>query len=274
MAKKEITKSEAKNPIITKDQLPEWMQSEAVQGKEEVGKYQQSPRLTVVQPQSAPETKAIGPEGSAIIQPEGTLLIEPEQETVVIPIAFWATWEIHSDIDDNQSPYVIEQSFDPTSEIARKSRSRDTREETYGDGFTMKFVECLNFAFMIDEGPMKGQMVIHSFSGGEHSTGRRFCTVIQNRPVSIFANRFALSTALRQRDRYSWYGFVFNAPSSGQPIVDSKEQYDELQTIYEGVMEAVQQGAISADTSDADGDASTASSGSDAGGYDDDLPPM
>jgi hypothetical protein len=132
----------------------------------------------------------------------------------------------------------MESTTDAASDIARMSRSKDTRNETYGEGFTKKYLECLNFVVRIESGSAAGELGTLTFSGGEHYTGSKLCGLLKRRPCSIFANRIALSTSLRQRNNKSWMGFDIANPEDGA-VVSDKETYDSLAEIHQGLARMV-----------------------------------
>jgi hypothetical protein len=133
---------------------------------------------------------------------------------------------------------VEESTQDPTSDIARRAKNKEAREEAYGDGFKRRYVESLNFIMQIDSGEASGELATVSFSVGEHYTGSKLCGMLKRRPCSIFANRIAFKTTSRKRNNRSWYGFDFNNPAE-DPIVQDKETYDQLATVHEDLSRMV-----------------------------------
>jgi len=258
---------------VPESTLPAWMREDERVGTEELGKYQNQSRLALVQPQSGQDLKALGAEGTVLLQPDGIVVAPPESEFVIIPIAFWVSWEIHSDIDDTASNYVLESTMDENSEIAKRSRDPQLREEAYGNNFTRKYVECLNFAIRIDSGDAKGEMGVLTFSGGEHRVGRKLSGVLNRRPASIFGNRIALSTARRTKDRYNWFGFEINNPSEGGAIVQTQEEYEALKEMHAEFVRALRSGQVTMAADPEDAESGASASGEDAGGHGD-LPPM
>jgi len=236
--KKTTTTTEITTTGETELSIPDWMQTEEVKGVDGVGEFMTTPRLTIIQATSEQERKENFGEGGVAIMPDGVKVADKDEEFIVIPLVFWATWEIRSDINDTTLPMIENSTQDPTSDIAKRSRGKDTREEMYGDGFKRKYVECLNFIVRIDSGEAMGELATMSFSVGEHHTGSRLCGLIKRRPCSIFANRIALKTTLRQRNNRSWYGFDFNNPDT-DPVIQDKEMYDELSKIHESLSRLV-----------------------------------
>jgi len=217
-------------PIV----LPDWMKTEEIKGVDNVGSFMTTPRLTIIQAMSDQDRKESFGEGGVAIMPDGVKVADKGEEFIIIPLVFWASWEIWSDINDTTLPMIENSTQDPNSDIARRAKSKDTREEMYGDGFRRKYVESLNFIARIDSGAAKGELATISFSVGEHHTGSRLCGLLKRRPCSIFANRVALATTLRQRNNRSWYGFDFNNPET-DAVIQDKEMYDELSAIHDSL---------------------------------------
>ena len=218
--------------------IPDWMKEETIEGVDNVGEFQTTPRLAIVQAMSQSERKDLVGEGGVLIMPDGVPVAAKDEEFTVIPIVFWPTWEVHSDINDATAPYVMEQTTDSSSTIAIKSRTKETREETYGDGFRMKFVECLNFVVRIESGTANGELATLTFASGEHYTGSKLCGMLKRRPCSIFANRVELKASLRTRNNRSWYGFDITNPADGA-IIEDKAVYDELAELHKGLARMV-----------------------------------
>src|SRR5690606_457107 len=89
----------------------------------------------------------------------------PIQMTPLFFFAEWATWN-----PMGSEEAIFARSFDPQGEIARKSRSKDTWTEVI-DGIERHHCEHLVFAFMVNNGPLEGMTVLHSFMRSEHKTG-------------------------------------------------------------------------------------------------------
>jgi len=261
------------------ESLPAFMVEKEVIGRDEVGQYQNITRLSIAQPQSGPALQDIGGIGAVIIQPDGILVVPAGTEFVINPVAFYPSWEIHSDIKDSASNFVLSSTLDPTDPIAVRSRNPESRSELYGDNgeggqFKKKFVECLNFFVRIDSGDAKGEMALLTFSGGEHYVGKKLCGIIKRRPCSIFANRFALTTARRTKDAFNWFGYDINNPADeGGSVVQTQEEYDELEAAHHSVMAAIKVGAISVNP-DAEGGAGSAPEEGSEGFVNPDLPGM
>ena len=266
---------------VAENQLPAFMQGKDKVGTDNLRTYKNTSRIAFVQPQSDPDLLERHGGGTILIQPDGVEVGKKGDEIVVIPIGFYPSAEVHSDIDDKASKFVLLQTLDPNDDIWKRAKDERTREEPYGEPdangnpmYTKKYVECLNFLVLIDSGPAKGEIAMLTFNGGEHFMGRKLCGLLDRRPCSIYGNRIALVSTLRKRDRYSWYGFDINNPMEGGAVVQDEALYNKLESLHEELMAAVAAGTISVNREDTK-DGAPAKSGSDAGGFDEnDLPPM
>ena len=214
--------------------VPDFLRTAPKEGLDDLSKYQTTPRLAIVQGQSSPDRKEAFGEGGVAVMPDGAKVAAKGEEFIAIPLVFWPTWEVWSDINNTQSQMVTEITQDETSEIARRCKSPDLRDERYGDRneFVRKYVECLNFIIRIETGPSAGSVAIVTFNGGEHYTGAKLCGLLKRRPVSIFANRIAFKSAIRARNNRSWYGLNFNNPADGKATIQTQEEYAELQQMH------------------------------------------
>ena len=245
MAKKELATATADSPIT----IPSWMKDEQIKGVDQVGEHMTTPRLAIIQAMSDQDRKEQFGEGGVAIMPDGVKVADKGEEFVAIPLVFWVTYEQWSDINDSASPMIENTTQDATHEIARKARSKDTREEMYGEGFKRRYVESLNFIMQIDSGDAKGELATISFSVGEHHTGSRLCGMLKRRPCSLFANRVAFKTQLRQRNNRSWYGFDFGNPETDS-VVSSKEVYQELEKVHDSLSGLVSNNLLSVNQED------------------------
>ena len=237
----------------TQPQAPAYLANEKAEGIDGLAKFKRPPRIVLVQPQSKSERKAMfGGEGVVGLMPAGVPVALMGEEFVVAPLAFFPTWEKRSDYNDTGADFILDQSFDEHSEIAKKSRSKNTRNEKYGDsGFEASYVESLNFIVAIESGDCIGEVGIVSFSGGEHHTGIDLCDTIDRRGHSIFANRFSFKSKLRQRTGTEWYGYDINNPTEEQGgAFADKPRYDELTEIHKGLMHFIESRTIVLDPDD------------------------
>lgn len=226
---------------------PDFMMGETNEGLEDVSKYQTTPRLTLIQGQSAPERKTEFGEGGVCVMPDGVKVAGSGEEFVVIPLLFWATWECWSDINDQINPMVMETTMDEGSILARKAKNADLREEVYGDRneFRKNYVECLNFVVLIEGGEADGTVATMTFSKGEHYSGSKLCSFLKRRKCPIYGNRIAFKSNARTRNNRSWWGFDFNNPEDGNAFVTSEEKFMELKTMHRELAQLMKDSTLS-----------------------------
>ena len=193
------------------------------------------PRLKVVQSMAAPELKKQFPEGSAILHPGGVSVWKDGDEPFkFIPQLWFPEYAKWSDMRDSQSDMIVEQSFDPMSDIARKSRDPQTRKEVYEgqenvkDPMCYEYIEHHRFAGVIyGDHELAGVPVTISFERGEHFQGRQWLTAIKMRkqeiekdsemvrvPIPLWAQVWEFTVGLRERgESRRWFGLDFANPS-------------------------------------------------------------
>tara|TARA_Y100001938_G_scaffold125666_2_gene176840 strand:+ start:977 stop:1804 length:828 start_codon:yes stop_codon:yes gene_type:complete len=232
--------------------VPDFMQTAETEGLDEISKYQTTPRLTLIQGQSSPERKEQFGEGGVCIMPDNVGIAEPGEEFTVVPLVFWVTWEVWSDINDPTLPMVCESTMDETSDIARRAKNADLREEVYGDRseYRKNYIECLNFIVAIDGGPSDGTIATLTFSKGEHYAGSKLCSFLKRRKVPIYGNRIALKSQARTRNNRSWWGLEFNNPADGNAFVTSKEKFEEFQAMHRELADLMRTSSLSVNRED------------------------
>ena len=143
---------------------------------------------------------------------------------------------------------VIDRSFDPTSELAVKSKSTDTRRELYEghennedkDKLYNSYVEHLRFIGVIYGGhPLVGTPVTLSFERGEWGQGKNFISAVSLRRqvidgksviVPLWAQVWQLSTVYHAPDQTrKWYGFSFE---SADPSIILPEEAKPMNTLH------------------------------------------
>lgn len=228
---------------------PDFMGTET-EGLDDVSKYQTTPRLTLIQGQSSPERKEEFGEGGVCIMPDGVQVAKPGEEFVVTPLVFWATWEVWSDINDQTAPMVVESTMDENSEIARRAKNPDLREEMYGDRneYRKNYIECLNFIVALEG--LEGTVATLTFSKGEHYAGSKLCSLLKRRKVPIYGNRIALKTAPRTRNNRSWWGFDFNNPEDGNAFIQDKELFTDFQAMHRELADLMRTSSLTVNRED------------------------
>lgn len=202
--------------------------------------YRVLPRMKVIQSMSDQVLKKQFGEGSIIVRPGDVRLWKDGDEPFLfVPLFFCVEFAKWADLKDKTSGMIVERSYDPTSEIAKKSRNRDQRFEPYDpaqtgkDAYNYRYVEHLRFYGLIyGEHPLKGQYVALSFERGEFNAGRNFISAVKMRkvritaedgtatmvPVPLWSQVWGLRGAFRDRGDKKWYGIDFVIPD--ESIID------------------------------------------------------
>lgn len=206
------------------DYLAKYMEEEntSIAG---MGKYHVVSRLDVTQLQYPSESRMAKllqeyGSGAVVIPQTSTLVAGLGEPFLFVPCFFYEEWIQWRDRRDKgpDKPKVVERTFDPASDVARKAKRKETRTEIYPGGtpdkpFTYKFQEHLNFVGFIYAGEHKGAEVGICFSGGEHWAGTTFINQIQERRMPngkaahIWSTVWELRTSRRDGQKGAWYGF-------------------------------------------------------------------
>ncbi|PHR92027.1 MAG: hypothetical protein COA69_09685, partial [Robiginitomaculum sp.] len=171
------------------------------------------------------------------------LIAEKESPFEFVPLAFYAEFGKWSDRRDKDSDMIVERSYDPLSEVAKKSMDPDQRVEVYAghegkperDQWKYRYVHSLNFpGFIYGDHPLSGTQVTLTFSKGEFGTGQRLINAIQlrrmpvdgvSKKVPLWAQVWEFTSTLRQKEDRKWYGLDFQAGENPMILVDQIEQF-------------------------------------------------
>lgn len=231
------------------------------------------PRLKIIQSMTDPELKKKAPEGSVILRPSDMIVAEPEQPFLFVPQFFFVEFTKMSDRRDKTGPMILGRSFDPTSEIAKRSENAETRFEVYEghekkpdkDQWKYRYVKHFRFPGVLYEAESDFFMTptVISFERGEHFQGRNFVSAIKMRkvrvgsgeetrlvPQPLWSQVWQLHTAIRPGNEGSWYGFDFEVahPSS----IIAEEHVAEFREAHNALKEAHLQNRLMVDGDDSD----------------------
>jgi len=236
------------------------------------------PKLKIIHGSSDHALKKQFGEGSAIIRPGDALVVKQEegQDFLFVPQYFYVEWCKWSERDDNDTPNIMESSFDPRSPTARKAKDKDLRFELYEghedrpakEQWNYRYVEHLRFPGVIydSEHPLDGTTVVLSFEKGEHYQGQNFISAIKMRKrrteegllvqIPLWAQVWQLNTAHRERGAKNWHGFDFQpAAQSVIDVIDvpaMKAEHERFKELHEanrlGVQDEDQDEGDNADT--------------------------
>jgi hypothetical protein len=205
-----------------------------------LGEYVILPRLKKIQQMTDTALKEQFGEGSVILAPGNAMVVSKAESFQVVPLFFYTEFCKWKDRKDAESNMILERSFDPDSDVARKARSEKGRYEVYAEDVgkpaekqkKYRYVEHLVFPSVIyGDHPLAKTECILSFEKGEFSNGRNFSTAIkmrkievEGRPVAcpLWAQVWTLQPALRTRGENKWYGFDFGPGLT--PVILEEEQ--------------------------------------------------
>jgi len=218
-------------------QVPSFMvkASKDREGLEEAALYQAKPTLRIIQPQSGADRREEFGVGSVVVMPEGRVVSPgPDAEFTGIPLFFNATFESHSDYNDQASPLVVASSSDPNSEIANRARIRGLRSEYYGPNneYKMAHVEVLNCIVLIEDGDAAGTIGLITFMKSDHAAGRKLASYLRSAPCDLYGNRVAFQVVKRSAGSNDWLGWKINAPSDGERFVQDEAKFEELAGLH------------------------------------------
>jgi len=237
-----------------------------IEGDQSLAQLQQHvivPRLKIVQGSSDPALKEQFSEGTVLMNPGATLVAEPGDFFSFVPLHFHTEYAKWADRNDKDNPMIMERSYDPTSELAKKCEDPDQRSEIYPGDEKIKdpkkqrffrYVKSFHFVGVIfGEHPLAGTETTISFSKGEHGQGRNFITACSLRrqevaseggsaarrlQVPLWGQIWMFKTSIRTKGTNSWHGYDFLA---GEPAVVTREDAPALQARSMELAEAFEQ---------------------------------
>lgn len=252
--------------------LPSFMEADKRMGVENLREYIIPPRLKIVQPLSGEPFSSLFNKGDVVLVPTMSrvaevMLDEKKKPTkkgspfCLIPVFFFAEWCAWNPLSmKGNLPAIRERSLDPKSDVARKSRNQETREERCPESNDPKdlirYQEHLNFvAVLLGTGETAGIPVVISFSRAEHRTGANLASKIAMRSAPIFGCIFEANAQERNNAKGTWYGLDINNPSvaSGMGgVVTDETQYAALRRLHLEMKEAHAKNLIIVDHDDND----------------------
>jgi|TARA_R100000501_G_C2614974_1_gene108737 hypothetical protein len=203
--------------------------------------YRVLSRASIVQAMSDKALKEEHGESAVVLQPGSNVIANPGESFLFVPLFHFTEWIVWADRRDQNSPAIIERSFDPASEVARKSRNADSRMEIYSGGpqsdpFKKRHVENINFAGVLYNHPTLGMMPLSlTFSKGEFFQGQNFASACMNRRIGngsapLWSQVWSFSSSLRDKGERHWYGFNFKNPE--EPYI-SKDDVENFRGLHE-----------------------------------------
>lgn len=210
------------------------------------------PRFKIIQPTTDQELASQFGVGSCIVRPGDTLVSQFKGDLTTfefVPLFFVCEWAKWRDLKGT-GPMILERSSDPGSDLARRSKSAELRQELYSGQehiedekmkMYFKYVEHLRFIGVIyGDHPLAGTPVTLSFERGEWRQGKNFISAISMRrevingkatPVPLWAQVWTLKTVFHNPEaNKKWYGFHFEAAT---PSIITNEEAPVFKALHE-----------------------------------------
>lgn len=210
-----------------------------------LAEYTTLPRLKIIQAMSDEALKDMFGEGGVVIRPGDALVAEKAKGFEFVPLAFYAEFAKWSDRRDKESDMIVQRSYDPTSEIAKRAKDKDARFEIYeghegkkeADQYKYRYIHHLNFpGFIYGDHPLAGTQVVLTFSKGEYGTGSRLINAMQlrrmdvegeSKRVPLWAQVWEFTSALRVRGENKWHGLDYQPAENPMILTEQIEQFRE-----------------------------------------------
>ena len=242
--------SELVTPSNQLTTAPDFMGEEVGQGTEQLGNYYIPPYLKVVQKQAENallEKFNIGYVVAIQSPNEPTLLWDSKEASEPIlftPLFFfveYATWLPYE--LKGQDSTILDRSFDPDSEVAKKSRNKATWSEQYKDtGENVRHCEHLCFIIRIWNANFDDPCVL-TFLRGSHKAGRNFANLAKSRRLQngsvapLYGCRYQLTTTDASNMKQQEYKVpVVDNPMS-EPFVTDPNLYAQLKESHQALKE-------------------------------------
>jgi hypothetical protein len=215
---------------VARISAPAYLQkhAEADQSIQDLQAYRILSRITVIQAMSKSEHKAAFGEGAVMLMPDKKVVAKSGESFLFLPLLFFAEFIKWRDRRDLGGGAVLDRSFDPTSDVAKRAKDPKHRHEVYQGGpsdkpYTYRFVESLNFAgLLLKAGELSEIEAMTpcalSFSKGEYFNGQTFIGEIMKRrigpgqPVApLWSQVWRLRTEThRNKAGNEWKGFGYD----------------------------------------------------------------
>lgn len=242
---------------------PDYLQKYIEQdtSKAEMKEHRILPRFKVVQGTASGELADKFKQGDLIARP-GDILIAAAKATIqFVPLFFFNSFMRFSDLQDKESPTILEQTYDASSELAKKCRDAERRIELYpgqeskksDDRWKYRNSEFLNFPGLIyGVHDLAGQPITLSFTRGEFMVGKNFLTNASMRVTPLWSQVYDLSTGHRDRGaKKKWWGIDF-APAT-EPNIKA-EECEQFRAFHDELKKQFADRLLRVDHSDRDDD--------------------
>lgn len=209
-------------------------------------------------------------EGALVITPGGIALAPHDTWVKIVPLFMFTEYRKWHDRDDEGSPAVLDRTFDPTHEIARRAKDERLRQEPYGDlnrmvkgrvqPFEYSYVEHLCFTVLpYDPGPAQGMPCVLEFQRGSHWKGEEFSSSALMRhekgvSLPLWTQVWEVQTREITRKGYTWWAIEYRNCEDGQIRITDAEA-DAFRKNYFLHKDAHDSKNLTVDLSEADDDA-------------------
>ena len=264
------------NPLAALNQnltLPDYLQDDQMEGVEGLGRYVVPPRLKIVQAQSG-EQFAEFDIGTVLLVPQMIVVANVGQPFYIIPFFMFAefcTWNPW--VMKAQLPTIRNRTFDPTSEIAIKSRNKETwfeicpeapQNKQNDEKYKIRHCEHINYMCVLTgDHELAGTPFVISFHHSGFRDGQNLASLIKLRRASIYAGQYECKTESRNNDLGNWEGLAISNPSaeSGVSPWVSPEDLPILKSQYQSYQEMFTSGSLRPEYEDETQEAGAPSSG-------------
>ena len=189
-------------------------------------KHRSIKRLKIIQGTTEGDLRKKYGVGSVVIQPEGLLIAKGDGADGVstpflaTPVGVFTTYQRRSDYNDKNSRWILEETWDSKSDLARRCANPDASKQAYGGGeFNYTFCVCINVVLLILNTEGVGATAVASFAMGDYYTGKDLCTALDDRAsqgLPIYRNRIEFVTVGEDNDKGHWQRLDFSEPMNGE----------------------------------------------------------
>lgn len=269
----ETKKAEEKTAIAAQSAMPSYLQKykpddNKPTGLQDLQKYWVPPRLKIVQSQSGEQYKKNFQVGDVLLVPQMSLVAHSGESFWITPIFQYTEFCLWNPYGmKGQLSAIRERSTDPSSQIARRARSKkeadwyeicpeSPKTKQNDPQYMLRNCEHINYICVLrfnGEKPkhpaneLVNNPFVISFHHASFWEGKQLSTLILNRQQAIFACQYELTSADKSNAKGNWKGLNINNPSmdSGMTgFVDSEEDFLAYRTMYETIQRQFVEGEI------------------------------
>jgi hypothetical protein len=165
-----------------------------------------------------------------------------------VPLFFFPEFISTNPIELPNLMMIRERTLDSKSELAKKCRNAETRQELHpdsppGKNYMIRNVECLNFVVALTdpESPVHGVPITMTFVRGEFRQGQNLASLIRMRNVDqCYGCVFQASVGPRKKDAFDWMGFNVSNPTlpGVEPWVADTDEFSRYERFHQQFAQA------------------------------------